>query len=251
MKRHIMKTIVPLLLCAILVSSVGTPAFAAASDYGVSASFVKSYNEDGKTWISYAINTGIIESNASNAKTEIWAEVYNSAGKKVISWTSVSFEPNKKITRRYGYDWSKFPSGKYTFKLYVKVSGSVFDLISYVNDSETWYWSRTIDHKATAKVSFIENPHVLTDDGAYVTNFVLSQSGCKGKVIHIEVYDEWGSRVFKNKSKPVQKESGKVAFHWGGYPSDGGKRCPDGEYTIKYWVDNGNPKQTTTWITMY
>lgn len=250
MKRRMMKLMLSLLLCTALVCGLSATALATPSDYGVSVTFDKSYNEDGKLKVRYQINTGMFPG-SSNPQTELWAEVYNAAGKRIFNWSAETLEANTKITRNYAANWSKLPSGKYTFKVYVKVSGSVFSGISYMRDSTSWYWTKTINHSAPVRISFKENPHILTDDGVYKTKFIFEQSGCKDKVAYLEVYDEWGNFVWKTNSKPLTKETGTLSIVWNGFPSSGGTRCADGNYILKYWVTGGDPKQATTSVTMF
>jgi flagellar hook assembly protein FlgD len=70
--------------------------------------------------------------------------------------------------------------------------------------------------------------------------------------MNLEIYDEWGGKVFSTKSsKPVSYDEGTYSFTWNGFPSGGGLQCDSGNYTLKYWVSGGNPKQSTVWMDIY
>lgn len=250
MKRCVIKISMSLLLCVMLVCGLSTSASAAPADYGVSVTFNKSYREDGKLWMSYTISTGKIASNAYDAKTEVWAEIYNSAGKKIVSWDSVSFEPNQKTTRKYGYDWNKLPSGQYTFKLYLRISGTIHDGLYYMKNMG-WYWSKQVNHTAPSTVWLDSSALVTRDDGSYANRIKLGHSGAKGKVPNLEIYDAQGNLVFSAKGKEISYDKGTYSFLWNGFPKDGGAQCQSGDYRIKYWVSGGNPKQSQVWLDIY
>lgn len=241
-----------LLLCAMLVCGFSTPAVAAApTDYGMSVNFNKSYKEDGKFWMSFSFNTGIIAPNAFDAKTEIWAEIYNSAGKKILSWKKESFEPNKEITRRYSYNLNSLPTGKYTFRLNLRISGSYRDGSLTFTDDDGWYWLREINHTAPVSV-WLDSAALFTrDDGSYANRIKLGYSGAKGKVPNMEIYDMQGNLVCGGKGKELSSDKGAYSFIWSGFPRDGGVQCESGNYKIKYWLDGGNPKQSQVWLDIY
>ncbi|NLO39701.1 MAG: hypothetical protein GX115_09555 [Ruminiclostridium sp.] len=251
MKRSVMKISISLMLCAILVCSFSTPVAAGPADHGVSVTFNESYREDGKLKMSYTINTGEYASNASDTKTEVWAEIYNSAGKKVVSWKSASFEPNKKITRKFSYDWNNLPTGKYTFKLYLRLYGTIRDGSLYYMNNMGWCWSRQVDHTAPSSVWLDSSAFVTRDDGSYATRIKLGYSGAKGKIPNIEIYDEKGNLMYSAAGKNISYDKGTYAFLWNGFPKDGGVQCESGNYKIKYWLDGSNPKQSQVWLDIY
>lgn len=251
MKRSVVKISISLILCVLLVCGSITPVVAGPADCGVSAVFNKSYKEEGKLWMSYTVNTGKIASNASDTKTEVWAEIYNSSGKKVVSWKSASYEANKKITRKFGYDWSKLPTGKYTFRLYVRVHGTIRDGSIYYTNNMGWYWSQQVDHTAPSSVWLDSSALVTRDDGSYATKIKLGYSGAKGKVPNIEIYDEKGNLMYSAAGKNISYDKGTYSFLWNGFPKNGGVQCQSGNYKIKYWLDGGNPKQSQVWLDIY
>lgn len=246
------KTLLSLLLCAALVLGMGTSAFAEGpGDFGLSVSKNDSYLKDGKFYMSFTIKTGELPM-ANETNTKIKAELFNSSGKRMASWNEKTFEPNKKITRNYGYDWnSNLPSGTYTMKITCTLDGDSYS--NYHGWAPTSYsWSYKVNHKAPSSI-YLDSATVVTrDDGSYANRIKLGHSGCKGKFAHVEIYDQKGNMVMSGQgNKAISNDKGTYSFTWGGFPKGGGLRCESGNYTIKFWVTEGNPKQSTVWLDIY
>ena len=250
MKRYF-KIIMALVLSMFIYTSTVTPALAiTSSDCGLKLVQNKSYTKDGKFYMSYTITTGR-PPDTSEAVTKIKASLVNSSGKTIFTWSEKTFGEYETIKRNYGADYSKLPSGTYTMYVTCTVSGRGYGAYATWTDY-AFKWSSKINHTQTALIYLKSVDNVANDDGSYSNKIIFSHSGAKGKKISLEIYNADGKVVYKaSGSNPVNYDSGTYSFKWSGYPSGGGLKCPSGDYTIKYWLSNGNAKQSTVYMDIY
>lgn len=244
------KTISMLLLSMLIITSLAMPAFAiTSSDCGLKLVQNKSYTKDGKFYMSYTITTGR-PPNTAEAVTKIKASLVNSSGKTIFTWDEKTFEEYKTITRNYSADYSKLPSGTYTMYVTCTVSGREYGGYSWTDYA--FRWSSKINHTQTAVINLKSVDNVANDDGSYSNKITFSHSGAKGKKISFEIYNTDGKVVYKTSgSNPISNNSGTYYFMWSGYPSNGGLKCASDDYIIKYWLSNGNAKQSTVYMDIY
>lgn len=256
-----MKRVLCIILSAALAAGIavmlGTAGHAiTSSDCGIKVVKNKSYNENGKFYMSFNITGGRASGTASGSgQNYASAKLYNSSGKCVVTWSEDEFGEGKNIKRSYGYNYNaNLPSGTYTFKLTVKATGwtDYFAGTGYYGTkySNTFVWSYSINHKQASSVS-MKSVELMSNNGSYFNKITFSHSGAKGKVIHMEIYDQWDNRVYKTSGKPISYTSGTYYFNWNGFPSGGGVQCSSGEYTIKYWLNGGSAKQSKYYLSIY
>lgn len=244
------KIIIVLLLSVIISTSAATPVLAIkASECGLKLYQNKSYNKGGKYYMSYTFTTGR-PPNTAEAQTKIKASVVNSSGKTIFTWAEETFEEYKTIDRNYGADYSKLPSGTYTMHITGTVSGRDYGINSWRD--YVFKWSIKINHTQPATINFKSVENVANDDGSYSNKIIFSHSGAKGKKVSMEIYNAAGKVVYKTSaSNPISYDSGTYSFKWSGYPSGGGLKSDSGDYTIKYWLSGGNPKQSKVYLDIY
>jgi flagellar hook assembly protein FlgD len=258
--KRITKFLLALALAVITASASAMPASAVyASECGLKVVKNKSYNEDGKFYMSFAI-TGGKPAGCAIGETYASVKVLNSSGKSVLTWKESKISSGSTVTKNYGYDWdNNLPRGTYTFQLVLRVEG--WSDTMYYNGSTSSYGTKynysfnynyTITHTQPAVVSLKSVENIMRDDGSYANKFVFSHSGAKGQVLNMEIYDQWGTKVYSARgSSPISYTSGTYSFQWGGYPSGGGVQCDSGEYTVKYWLDGKNAKQAKHYLSIY
>ena len=252
--RKILRMFLVLALAGTLLFALSAPGSAVNSaDCGLKLTKNDNYSKDGYDYRSFTIQTGRYPGSYGSAdKTKVLIELYNAAGKRVVDWGENVYGPNTKITRNPGYNYNKnLSSGVYTMKVTVTLVGEKWSGYGYVQDSLVFVWSYNINHTQAAIVNLSNVEVVRRDDGSYTNKFIFSHSGAKGQVLNMEIYDPWGSRVYSTKGSPISYTSGTYSFTWGGYPSGGGVQCGSGTYTIKYWLDGKNAKQSRQYLSIY
>jgi len=254
--RKTLKILFAAALAGAILFALSTPGSAVTNgDCGLTLTKNQSYtNNDGAYVMSFIINTGRYPgSYASYNKTKVRFNLYNAAGNSVASWDEKSYSPNTKITREPSYNYNKnLSSGTYTMKVTVTVVGEKWSGYGYVTDDLVFVWSYNVNHTQAAIVTLSTTEVVRRDDGSYANKFGFAHSGAKGQTLNMEIYDQWGSRVYSSRgSTPISYTSGTFNFYWGGYPSGGGIQCDSGEYTIKYWLDGKNAKQSKQYLSIY
>jgi hypothetical protein len=235
------------LLCWALTIGISGTAYAgiwSTEECHVSLTKTDSYTKDERFYLVFSLKTGQIPY-ASDPKTSTEAELVSAGGKQVFNWERKYYGHNETIYRALGFPVSDLASGTYTMKITVRVwNGS--------SNQSSWSWSYTINHQATASTYLDSATLVKQSDGSYANKITIGHSGCKGKVMNLEIYDGRNNLVYSAKgSKPVSYDAGTFSFTWGGFPTSGGPQCSSGSYNIKYWVTGGNPKQSTVWLDIY
>ena len=235
-----MKRFLAVILTLVFVVTFTVPAFAYdyyndAQNECVFVNLNKGYSENGKFYMDYNF-----KSEYHDAVFQV--SLYNSSGKKVLVWPNeYTLKAGQTANRRYGANYSSFPSGAYTMKVTAIVQK---ERQGYVT-KPTGTWNFKINHKQPAYIKFISSNRFYNNDDSYSTKFVFNYYKYKGKSLHYEIYNANGKRVYQETSgKPLSLDQSQYRFTWNGYPSDGGLQCQSGDYTIKYWAGNSKPKQT-------
>jgi len=250
--RKILKIFLALALVGAALFALGISGSAVtASERGLTLSKGSSYTKDGKYYVPLTLKTGALPY-GSNRKTKMNLELYNSSGKRLLKWDQVSYNPNTTVTREPNFYYTEYPSGTYTLKVTCYLYGEEWIYNGYSPMAEEGYvWNISLNLSQPATVSLKNVEVVRRDDGSYANKIIISHSGAKGQVLNLEIYDPWGRKVYSTKGSPISYTSGTYSFTWGGYPSGGGVQCDSGEYTIKYWLDGKNAKQSKYYLSIY
>jgi flagellar hook assembly protein FlgD len=252
--KRIIKSALPLLLALALLLACAAPASAVyASERGLSVTKNKGYTQDGQYYISFTIASGRLSGcDPSSTNTKIKANLYNSSGKSVVSWKERTLASSTTTTQLFSYDWdNNLPSDSYTLKLLVTLSGEEYGY-ARMPQEEKYEWSYSFTHTQPAKIWLGSVSLVANNDGSYSNKISFGHSGAKGRFVSLEVYNSSGKLVYKaSGSTAISYTSGSYNFFWNGFPNGGGPQCGSGNYTIKYWLNNGNPKQSTVWMDIY
>ena len=258
--KRLTRTLLAMVLAGTFLFAMRMPGHAVyASECGLKVVKNSSYSKDGKYYMSFAI-TGGKPAGCAIGETYASVKVLNSSGKTVLTWSESKISSGSTVTKNYGYDWNNnLPSGAYTFQLVLRVEG--WSDTMYYNGSTSGYGTKynysfnynfNLNHTQPAAISLKSVNNIMRDDGSYANKFVFSHSGAKGQVLNMEIYDQWGTKVYSAKGgSPISYTSGTYFFTWGGYPSGGGVQCDSGEYTIKYWLGGKNAKQTKHYLSIY
>jgi len=252
--RKILRIFLATALVGVMAFALSAPGSAVSSnDCGLTLTKNENYSKDGCDYRSFTIQTGRYPGSYGSAdKTKVLVELYNASGKRMVNWGEKVYSPNTKITRNPGYDYNKnLSSGTYTMKVTVTLVGEKWSGYGYVLDNLVFVWSYNINHTQAATVNLSTVEVIRRDDGSYANKFSFGHSGAKGQVLNMEIYNERGTKVHGSKGSPISYTSGTYSFSWGGYPSGGGLQCESGTYTIKYWFDGKNAKQSRQYLTIY
>lgn len=244
-----LKFIIALVLSVFIFTSTAAQAPIKASECGLKVYENKSYTKDGKFYMSYEITTGR-PPKAEKSVTLMKASLVNSSGKTIFTWDEKEFPEYKTFTRNYGADYSKLPSGTYT--MYLTCTIRAWSDGGYIQTDYPFRFSSKINHTQTPIIKLKSVQSVANDDGTYGTKITFSHTAAKGKKISFEIYNTDRKLVFKtSSSKPMTSDSGTYNFIWSGYPTGGGLKLPSDDYIIKYWLSNGNAKQSTVHLDIY
>jgi hypothetical protein len=184
--------------------------------------------------------------NARDPKTSMEMELLDASGKKTNTWETKYYIPSTYFTREPKYNLDKLAGGTYTVKVILRLWDGSKNLAA-------WSWKYIFKHIAPLANVYLNYVKAINNsDGTYANKISIGHSGCMGKAINMEIYDEWDGLVFRTKSsKPMSSSEGAYYFKWNGYPSGAGLRCDSGKYTIKYWSDGRNPQQSDVWLDVY
>lgn len=228
-----------IILCVVILAlQVPTIAHAASSDDYVKLSKVKSYNENGLYYMVFKVKNC-----TSDQDIYCSAKLINSAGKETATWNGFSIGAGKSKQISFNADYTQFPSGKYSFRVYVTTSKEYFTnrtISGY--EPYSWYWSYTINNNSS-KISIKSVTTVIGSDGIEKPRFNIQCTNIKGKALTLEIYDSDGDLVYKD-TGPKRKTNNEVGwFTWDGWPSEGGLRCESGKFTVKVYYSGGTPIQ--------
>lgn len=249
--KHIVRIALSIVLCTVMTFGLCEQAYASpASSYGLVAYSAGTATSDGQLVLKYEFDTGLMSGTTRNQKTIISAEVYNSAGKRVLSWKSKEYGPQKRVSRNFSYDWNNnLASGTYTLKIKATLYGEYMSGGFSLSKQESYCWDSTIKHTAPASIYIDSAKLVAMNDGSYKNKIVFGHRNAKGRVVNMEIYDGRNNKVYSSKgNSAIDNSNGKYNFYWSGFPSGGGAQLDSGNYKIKYWLSNGNAKQSTVWL---
>lgn len=234
------KALLSLLLALIMALGMAAPASAVAisdsaisavSDSWISVQKQDSYTKNGKFYMPFRIKIGYTPDQAVVTFT---ARLLNSDGKEVLIWNKgTSFSASSEQVHSWYADYSKLPSGKYTFQLIA--SDSYFD---------TFRWNYTINHN-TSKIA-IKSFQTITDtQGNQRMKLNIQCTNIKGKALTYQVFNSSGKEIYKYTGKQRKTNNEVGWWAWNYYPSDGGLKCTSGKYTIKVSAPGVTPIQKT------
>ena len=253
--KRILKIALCLVMCAALTLALCPAAGAIrANDCGLYVKKNESYTKDGKYYMSFAIQTGSNPNARYDQKTKIHAELFNSGGTRVVNWNAQEVFENNTITRNYGYNYNEnLPADTYTLKLSITLCGNAWDTntAGLKNVDLRFTWKYNINHNPTASAWLDNVQLVARDDGSYQNRFSFGFSGAKGKVLSMEIYDEWNNKVYSTQGNALSYAEGTNRLYWSGFPSGGGVKYDSGTYKIKFWLSGGGGKQSSVWLDIY
>lgn len=231
-----MKKRVYIRVLALMLAFVFTTLFvsfpASAEVINGKATLAKSYNKDGKFCM--AIDFNFVNDGALTFEiflTDEGGNVYTRWDNIMVNYTSG--------TKQYIFSrsYADTPTGLY--KLNVVASTQYGDSRNY---------SFTINHKKVATVTFKDTFMVKNADGTYSQRFRFTTIGGKDKTYYLELYTNNGNYITSFQTNGMYDKS-TWSEDWNYYP-DSGTRMKSGTYILKYWIEGGNPKQTTVKITI-
>ncbi len=227
--KRILKLITTTCLALCLIFSICGRAYAdytyRSSDY-VSVTKNKSYNKDGKYWMSFNLKCTTLTSST----VAFSAKLLNSSGKAVITWKAKEFSGGHSETLNFGTDFSKLSSGSYTFILTAALTYNSMSSTS----KPSWNWKYTITHKSSSTVSFKGYEKVLNDEGEEQHKFTIGCKNAKGKTVILRIFDSNGQMVTLIEGPTLKSNDTSVWFKWNGYMDIGsGYKCTSGEYTVQ------------------
>ncbi|AET69282.1 hypothetical protein Desor_3823 [Desulfosporosinus orientis DSM 765] len=196
------------------------------------ATLVKSYNKDGK----FSMVIDLTTPDNGFATFEIFLTDAN--GNVYTRWNNISSSYTSG-TRQYTFSrsYANTPEGQYKM--------NVVATNAYGN-SKNFSW--VVNHKKTIIIAFKDTYKVKNADGTYSQQFNFTSVNGKGKTFHVELYTNDG-KFIKSFSYTASSDNSNWWAKWNYYP-DKGVKMKSGSYILKYWVDGGNPKQTTITISI-
>lgn len=237
-KRVAACALIPWMMLALMLPSIASASALSASDF-VSVSKNKSYNKDGKFWMSFNLQNVA----ASGSTVHFSAKVQNASGKTVFTWNGKTYGSGEGGTRNFGANYAKMPSGTYTFTL---TAAAEHNAISNA-DKPKWTWKYNINHTAPSGLSFKSYEQTLNDSGAQRHKFTISSTGAKGRSIVIRILDSSGMLVWLKEGPEIKTDSSSTWFKWDGWSDIGsGYKCTSGEYTVHaYFSGDSNVIEKT------
>lgn len=196
------------------------------------ATLAKCYNKDGKFCMAIDLNF------VNDPVTYFEIFLSDEGGNVYTRWDNI-MENYTSSVKQYVFSrsYANTPEGLYQM--------NVVACTPY-GDSETFSW--TVNHKKVASLTFKDTYKVKNPDGTYGQKFRISTANGKGRTYHMELYTKSGSFVTSFEAEG-QYDNSIWSETWNYYP-DSGLKMQSGTYILKYWVDNGNPKQVTLKITI-
>ncbi len=227
--KRILKLITTTCLALCLIFSFCGRAYAdytyPASDY-VSVTKNKSYNKDGKYWMSFNLKCTTL----SSSTVAFSAKLLNSSGKAVVTWNAKEFSGGQSETRSFGTNFSKLPSGSYTFVLTAALTYNSMSSTS----KPSWNWKYTITHKSSSTLSFKGYEKILNDEGEEQHKFTIGSTKAKGKKVVLRIFDSDGGLVTLIEGPTLKNDDASTWFKWDGWSDiGGGYKCTPGKYTVQ------------------
>jgi archaellum component FlaF (FlaF/FlaG flagellin family) len=232
MKRRFSTRLIAMLLVFVFAVFL-VPVQASANVSNCTVTLAKSYNKDGKFCME--IHFGL--SSVSYMMFEIF--LTDQGGDVITRWDNIMVGTYINDTLKYVFsrDYSTTPDGKYTMNV-VATDAS--------GNSSNYAWG--VNHKKVVSVSFLDTYQVKNDDGSYSQKFRFSTLNGKGKTYHLEIYTKDGAYITSFETVGKYDKS-TWSETWNYYP-DSGVKMKSGTYILKYWADDGNPKQETVSLTI-
>jgi len=224
-------TRLPLRFAALALAMVLTlllmPIPTSAEVYG-EIKLTKCYNENGKFVMQ------VETANLDFGTLEVF--LTDEGGDVVDRWENINHSSySMPATYRFPRDYATTPTGTYSLNIVYTGSGT------FGEESKNWSWA--INHTKKVSMSFSKTFKVKNADGTYAQKFAFVQSGGQGMQLYCEIYTKAGKLI---RSYETYSEYDKCTWtvKWNYFP-DSGVKMKSGTYIIKYWMGDGNPKQTT------
>ncbi|GEM_PF-5032007 len=158
----------------------------------------------------------------------VWAKVFDSAGREVFTWGTKTYKPDEIDRRDYGADYNHLLTGKYTFKLFCSTY------------TDTWFWSYKINH--TRKESFeITAYEKIILDGKPTNKWSIQCTNLKDQKLTVKIFDSKDNLVYST-TGPARKTNDEVGwFTWSGNTNVGKKyKCSSGTYLVQITASTSN-----------
>ncbi len=157
-------------------------------------------------------------------------------GDVVDRWENISHSNvSMPAVYRFPRNYTDTPSGLYALNIVYTGSGTFGEV------SKSWAW--TVNHTRKTGITLTKNYKAKASDGTYVHKFVFSQVGGAGQTLHCQIYTKAGKLVRNFECESIYDKS-TWTVSWNYFP-DEGLKMKSGAYILKYWIGDGNPKQTT------
>ena len=158
------------------------------------------------------------------------------AGDVVDRWENISHSSySTPAVYRFPRNYAETPSGLYALNIVYTGSGT------FGEESKNWAW--TVNHTRKTGMTMTKQYKTKASDGTYVHKFVFSQVGGAGQTLHCEIYTKAGKLV-RAYERDTEYDKTTWTQTWNYFP-DSGLKAKSGTYIIKYWIGDGNPKQTS------
>ena len=222
-----MKFFTSICLAVILLFTLGGQAFAVkSSDVGIKVVKNQSFTEKGLFYMSFTL-TG-----ASNTPTMVSAFVKNAGGQTALRWKDYELWTGKTEKRNFPGNYSKLPTGKYTFVLQMKTVWS---------PNYTFQWKYDINHKQTiSALTFKGYEKMLAKNGLELHKFTINSIGSNGKRVVLRIFDSKGNLVWLQEGPVLKHDNSNTWFKWNGWSDiGGGYKCSSGKYTVQAYFQGG------------
>lgn len=131
----------------------------------------------------------------------------------------------------YTLDMKKLPSGRYRL-----VSTTTFA------DKKVVKKTTNIAYKPKRMMTYRSTKIVRNDNGDVFQRLYFKKNNSAGQMCYAQIFDKNNKLVHSVKYKAKNADQD-FAFSWNGWGrGNSGKKCPKGIYTVKYWMDDVNPK---------
>lgn len=224
-KQTGLRLFVLFLLCALTL--VLMPVRSSAEVINGKATLAKCYNKDGLFCM--AIDFNFVNDGAVTFEIFLTDE----GGDVYCSWDSIMSNYTSGIKQYvFSRSYASTPEGLYTMNV---VASTPY------GDSRNYSWP--VNHRKVGSATFLDSYKVKNADGTYSQRFRFNTLNGKGKLYTLELYTKNGEYITSFQTEGRYDKS-IWSEDWNYYP-DSGLKMRSGTYILKYWIDNGNPKQTT------
>lgn len=193
--------------------------------YSATVEKVRTFNEGGRFCMVFEV--------VNELNCNVTAFMKNRDGQIVTRWNDRHYNAGRERTFTFDRDFSSMPSGRYTMVVIVKDY--------YGNGSTTW--TGEIVHQPVSTFTHTGTKTVRMVDGSYGHRFLFKYTGCRGKVLNVEIQTRDGKSIKKIAHTVSKSDKGEYSWIWD-YIPENGIRVPNGSYILKYWVGDEPWKQT-------